>query len=291
MTLEKSTSYFGPFAPSLPAKVRALLPTAKVVVAVCDPTVRLWNQFQSQLRAEAEAAAAAAAAGPNATANAAAAGLLTLAALNVSTFADLVALFDRPRGSYETEERRLSERALTAEFLERGYYALHLLDWYTAFGRANVLAVNTDAWQRDPAAAERDARALAAFAGLAPGGLADAAATAGAAAAAGAASAAQNATAAAAAHTKRWRSAIPEAQRELLDELYTDHNFMLTKARNASPFAFALPRSSSLAPFVLWSHACAPLPPTHTPLLRPRSSRASGSAAANRSGWGPPARK
>lgn len=130
-TFDKSPSYFqGQFYPDLPARARALLPRAKVVVAVCDPTSRLWSQYNHELRManETEKHTAVTA---------------YLAERGVDSFSQLVALFNASRAAGD-ERGRASARWLEQEFLERGYYGLHLLDWYTAFGRANVHVVNTD---------------------------------------------------------------------------------------------------------------------------------------------------
>ena len=141
--IDKSPSYFTPYHPDLASRVRSLLPHAKVVVAVCDPTVRLWSHYHHEQRTTPKTAVTS-----------------YLEAHGMATFAAMVARFNATSSGSDSDAQRWAER----EFLERGYYGVHMLDWQAAFG-ANVLLVNTDGLS-SPGRVAKTVRGLLSFAGL-----------------------------------------------------------------------------------------------------------------------------
>lgn len=118
----------------MPALARSLLPSAKVVVAVCDPVTRLWSQFHHALRY----------------------GFVDPGL----SFDGLVAV------ALNATSAHASKRTIDHDFVEKGRYALRLLDWFAAFGQANVHVVNTDLTAADGAARVRAITDLLTFAGL-----------------------------------------------------------------------------------------------------------------------------
>ena len=125
ITFDTSPSYFSPFFPSIPSKIKQLLPHAKIVIVLCEPVQRLISHFNSAVQ-------------------------LNLSALEAfaiaSNFSALVASFSRTEFTGGDAERYAIHGQLWAEFLERGYYAQILLDWLSAFGKRNVLVIDANRW-------------------------------------------------------------------------------------------------------------------------------------------------
>lgn len=121
-----------------PAVAKALLPSAKVIVAVCDPITRLWSQYNHAKRFN--------------------------FVEPTYSFADLVVeALEASRGN-ATTRLLLIHRT----FVENGRYALPLLDWYAAFGRDNVHVIDTDLTKDDGPARVLAERALLNFVELNP---------------------------------------------------------------------------------------------------------------------------
>lgn len=135
------------YHPDTPRLIKQLLPNAKIVVAVCDPVPRLWSQYSSE---EAESARA----------GAPTPAVRTLRAANITSFEQLVASFD---AGYDNGTDVTARRWAEQEFLEKGYYALHLLDYFTVFGRSNVHVVNTHELRGDGNRVAKTVEELLAF--------------------------------------------------------------------------------------------------------------------------------
>jgi hypothetical protein len=134
-------------SPGLPSRLKRLMPSAKVVFIVCDPALRFWNVYNDvqvtgdKRKAELQR---------------------LLQKLDASSYDTLVAttLLDGSLGQRGVKKDAL---LLQQTFLERGYYALHLVDWTREFGAPNVLVVRAEDVQQ--ATTETLARILE-FSGL-----------------------------------------------------------------------------------------------------------------------------
>jgi hypothetical protein len=123
-TFDTSSSYFSPFHPDMAARVKQLLPHAKVVVAVCDPVQRLLAQFNNSVTY----------------------GSAGLRRFGIGgNFSRLLESFNRTEFADEAERYALHGHLL-AEYVERGYYAQLLMDWLAEFGSRNVLVLDGTRW-------------------------------------------------------------------------------------------------------------------------------------------------
>jgi glycosyltransferase involved in cell wall biosynthesis len=112
------------------ARLKLVLPDARVAVFVCDTTQRAWREFQAIARDDD--------------------AIEALIFLNVSTFADAVAVLSptSPACAYAdsmSHERFTHCLHLQRRLLDSGQYASHLYSWFAAFGKHNVLVLDADA--------------------------------------------------------------------------------------------------------------------------------------------------
>ena len=125
LTFDKSPSYADThFFPWLPFRIHEVLPHAKVIFAVCNPTTRLWSHYNHQIRVA------------TIDNDASALALLNLTGSTLS----FPALVERLLASDGSDH----SLKLRKEFLEKGFYAARILDWFTTYGWSNVHVVNTD---------------------------------------------------------------------------------------------------------------------------------------------------
>jgi glycosyltransferase involved in cell wall biosynthesis len=135
------------YRPELPSRLKRLMPSAKVVLLACNPTTRFWNIFHEveadggKRKAEMQK---------------------LLKKVGASTY-DLLVRMTMLHSALGEKGVKSDELLLQQLFLERGFYAVALLDWLREFGKDNVLVVSADALQNQTATAMAS---LYSFAGL-----------------------------------------------------------------------------------------------------------------------------
>lgn len=130
ITFDKSPSYLDGqwWGGQIPRVAKKLLPNARVIVSVCNPTERFHSQYWHSVKEK-----------------------LHKDLQDIKSFAELVneILDPHPPGS-ESPERKIRRQSLTALFYETGLYAPHILDWYDAYGSEAVQVVTLDEVAKDP---------------------------------------------------------------------------------------------------------------------------------------------
>jgi hypothetical protein len=136
ITIDKSPSYMNVVEfPNITHEVKRLLPNAKIVVSVCNPALRLYSEYNHNMDQRPE-------------------GFLEFyrnkEGVTVPTdFGSFIDLLLSPPTSTVCQ---LSPQFCIRNqifFLHKGEYSTLLKDWYTAFGRDNVLVVDMYDNQKD----------------------------------------------------------------------------------------------------------------------------------------------
>lgn len=158
-TFDRSPSYLS--SRRAAAAVARLAPSARAVIAVCDPTPRLWAFYHHARSFRANGSTTSAAEAAAAAAAAAAAGGEGVSPRSVADFA--APLFDLPWPEF-VETIRTQPLAHGGLF-ESGQYERQEQLWAAALGPARVHLWHRDAYAADPGPATR---ALLRFLGLPP---------------------------------------------------------------------------------------------------------------------------
>ena len=134
--------------PGTPARLRRLLPTARVAMVVCEPAARAlaaWGGGEGERLG---------------------AGVAARQRLGGSFEMAVSALLNGSLGGARVgAESAFFPGSLQQLLLEQGYYALHLMDWLGEFGSQAVMVVHAERLRVDAAGAARE---LFAFLGLPP---------------------------------------------------------------------------------------------------------------------------